>query len=97
MTESVIDSSVLAKYLLKEQGWERVSFILRERPYSLSLAVKETVNALWRRVYLLKDVSVEKAFLLLEDLLDIKNNVLRIESQDKYLKQALEIALKYGV
>ena len=77
MTGKVIDSSVLAKYLLKEEDWERVSPILHERPYSLSLAVKETVNALWKRVYLLKDISVEKAFLLLEDLLDIKNNILK--------------------
>ena len=38
MTEIVIDSSVLAKFLLKEEGWEKVIGILHRRPCTLDLA-----------------------------------------------------------
>jgi predicted nucleic acid-binding protein len=61
LTERVIDSSTLAKFLLKESGWERVKGILAGRPYTLDLAVKEVANAIWRRVTLIGDVSLEKA------------------------------------
>ena len=61
MTGKVIDSSTLAKFLLKESEWERVKGILARRPYTLNLAVDEVANAIWGRVTLIGDVSLEKA------------------------------------
>jgi len=97
VTEKVIDSSILAMFLLKEKGWDKARDVLRERPYTLDLAIKETANAIWRRVRLLGDIDKQKALLLLSDLVDIKRLILKIEPQDLYLRQALEIALQYGV
>jgi predicted nucleic acid-binding protein len=62
LIERVIDSSTLAKFLLKEGGWERVKGILAGRPYTLDLAENEVANAIWRKVTLMGGVSLEKAF-----------------------------------
>jgi predicted nucleic acid-binding protein len=94
LTEIVIDSSALAKFLLKEEGWEKIREIIIKRPYTLELAVKEVANAIWRRVSLLKDINIEKAIILLNDLLELKKKLLIIEPQDIYIKQAFEIAVK---
>ena len=56
--------------------------------------MKEVANAIWRRVSLLKDISIEKAITLLNDLLELKKKLLIIEPQDIYMKQAFEIAVK---
>lgn len=94
MIEKVIDSSTLAKFLLKERGWERVEEILLEKPYTLDLVVKEVVNAIWRRVTLLGDISVEKAFIILNNILELKKSVLRVETQELYISQALKLAIE---
>lgn len=46
----VVDASALAKYLLREEGWEEVSRYVRTmRPlYSLEHVLKEVTNAVWR-------------------------------------------------
>jgi len=94
VTEKVIDSSALAVFLLKEEGWKRIREIVREKPYTIELAVKEAANSIWKRVKLLKDIDENKALILLGDLLKLRRVALRIEPQDVYLTQALEIALK---
>ena len=94
MTEKAIDSSALAVLLLKEEGWRKVKEILREKPYTIELAVKEVANSIWKRVKLLRDIDENKALTILGDLLELRRTVLRIEPQDVYLGQALEIALK---
>jgi len=60
LIEKVIDSSALAKFILREKGWEHVRDILRERPRTLYLAVKEVANAIWRRTIHLKDINIKK-------------------------------------
>lgn len=97
MIERVIDSSTLAKFLLRESGWERVKGILTGKPYTLDLAVKEVANAIWRRVTLMGDVSLEKAPVILGDLLELRRVALRVEPQDQYLGQALRIAIENRV
>ena len=94
MTEKAIDSSALAVLLLKEEGWRKVKEILREKPYTIELAVKEVANSIWKRVKLLRDIDENKALTILGDLLELRRTALRIEPQDVYLGQALEIALK---
>jgi len=66
VTGKVIDSSALTKYLLKEKGWKKIYF---SKECSLDLAMKEVANAIWKRVFLLKDIDVERAFIILDDLL----------------------------
>jgi len=97
LTGRVIDSSAIAKFLLKEEGWLRVKGFLLEKPYTLELAVKEVANAIWRRVMLLSDISVGKAFIILNDLLELKKYLLIVEPQTPYLSQALKIAIENKV
>jgi len=97
LTEIVIDSSIIAKFILRESDWKRVRDIISRRPYTLELAVKEVANAIWRRATLIKDIGSEKALVLLSDLLELKKRVLIVEPQDQYLTQALEIAIKEGI
>lgn len=94
MTEKVIDSSALAALLLKEEGWKKIREILRKKPYTLELAIKEAANSIWKRAKLLRDIDESKALTILEDLLKLRRTALRIEPQDIYLAQALKIALK---
>jgi len=97
LTGRVIDSSAIAKFLLKEEGWLQVKGFLLEKPYTLELAVKEVANAIWRRVMLLRDISVGKAFIILNDLLELKKYLLVVEPQTPYLSQALKIAIENKV
>ena len=97
LREIVIDSSIIAKFILRESGWKRVRDIVSRRPYTLELAVKEVANAIWRRATLIKDIGSEKALILLSDLLELKKKMLIVEPQDQYLTQALEIAIKEGI
>ena len=75
----------------------RVKGFLLEKPYTLELAVKEVANAIWRRVMLLRDISVGKAFIILNDLLELKKYLLIVEPQTPYLSQALKIAIENKV
>jgi predicted nucleic acid-binding protein len=96
LIERVIDSSALAKLLLKEEGWKRVEEIIVEKPFTLDLAIKEVANAIWRRVVLLHDIDIEKVLTLLNHLLELKK-VLRVEPQDQYIVQAFTIALENNI
>ncbi len=97
MTERVIDSSILAAYLLREEGWERLEDTVFQRPYTLPLAVKETLNALWKRVRLLGDIDQASARTILGNLLELSRTVLRVEPQEHYLARALDIALEHNI
>jgi hypothetical protein len=45
--------------------------------------MEEVANAIWRRItLLLADISIEKAFTLLSDLLEMKKTLLIVEPQD---------------
>lgn len=90
MTGIVIDSSILAKFILREEGWERIRDVISRKPHTLELAMEEVANAIWRRITLLADISIEKAFTLLSDLLEMKKILLIVEPQDHYLNQALK-------
>ena len=46
----VIDSSALIKYFSCEEGWERVREVMLEGVVTLDLAIKELLNALWKKV-----------------------------------------------
>ena len=97
MTAKVIDSSVLARFFLKEAGWDQLEEIMLERPYTLNLAIKEVANAIWRRAKLIGDLSEEKLSSLLDKLIDAKRYLLRVEPQEPYLKQAFKISSKFDL
>jgi len=49
----VLDASVIAKFLMREEGWDDIAKLLRRglllgRVYTLDLAFKEVANVLWK-------------------------------------------------
>ena len=95
----VVDASSLVKYLLKEENWHEVEeHLARERAYTVSHAVKELLNALWRHVALLKtfsrEIAIEK-WTLFKRLAE--SDVIVLKAQEEYLEMALNIALDHGI
>ena len=46
----IVDSSALASIMLREKKAEQtIRIIVEEKPYTLQLAIKEAINASWKR------------------------------------------------
>ncbi len=88
---------MLAKYLLKEEGWNEAERLIAARPYTVELAVVEVASAIWRRVTLLGDITPATAEALIDCLLEVSDKVLRVEGQGQYLKAAFSIAVERGL
>uniref|UniRef100_A0A7J3X6D8 PIN domain-containing protein n=1 Tax=Thermofilum pendens TaxID=2269 RepID=A0A7J3X6D8_THEPE len=96
----VVDASALAKYVLREEGWEAVAgYLRRARPlYSVDHVLKEVANALWKHVHLAKAIDAGTALELCRALGRLaETGVIVLENELKYLGRALEIALEYGL
>jgi len=94
----VIDASALAKFILREEGWERVYRILSTRVISVDHIVKEVANAIWKQCYVHKACSpdvVFKEFQLLKKIID--EELVLLESELKYLDKAFEIATQNSI
>lgn len=87
----VIDSSTLVKYLSREAGWEKTREIILEGVITLDLAIKEIINALWKKVSR-NEMSFELALKIVKDL--VEGKPFPIESQEQYLVEAFEISIK---
>jgi len=87
----VIDASTLAKFILKEEGWEEVAEQLKAGTLSLDLVVKEVANAVWKR-FRQGAVSREEAKSMLNALKEIQERAIKIEEELTYLDGAAEIA-----
>lgn len=88
-----VDASVVAAFVLREEGWENLGAYLK-RAVSVDFLVGEVANAVWKACCVrgfLTPADAEKALALFKLLLG-KNIVLR-PSLD-YLDRAFEISLK---
>jgi predicted nucleic acid-binding protein len=95
---NVIDASSLVKYVLKEEGWTEVRKSLEEETVSVDNVLKEAANAIWRKAIVLKLEPVEvawKRYEILQRL--IKENIIRLEEELKYLDDAFRIALENNI
>lgn len=93
---SVIDSSALIKYLLREPGRKVVEHYLIAGVHSVDHLVKEVSNAIWKHAVLHKRISKKSARDLYMVLLKlIESGIIVVEPQEKYLKEAFEIALNH--
>jgi predicted nucleic acid-binding protein len=90
----VIDSSALVKYFSREPGWERVKLVMLEGILTLDLSTKELANALWKKV-MRNQMSYDTAREIIKDI--VESEVLRVESQENYLLDALEMAVKANI
>ena len=91
----IVDSSALAKYVLKENGWDTVEkHLATGKPATCGLALKEVANAIWKYAVIFKSYSKEVALEKFLILAKLAENVLEIEDERVYLREAFEIALK---
>jgi predicted nucleic acid-binding protein len=90
----VIDTSALAKYLLREQGWLSVERYLAGGVYSVDHIVKEVANAIWKHSIIHGRINRELAFELYSVLRKLVGTVVVLEPQDKYLDEAVRIAFE---
>ncbi len=92
----VADSSVLAAYILREEPvWEAIEkLILKNDVYTLDLAIKEALNAVWKHAVLTRTLSSKVAKGKMSALLYlVESNAITVESQAGYLEEAFEIAI----
>jgi len=91
----VIDASALVKYILKEQGWEKVEEHLHQSD-SLELIQLEATNAIWKNYYLKRITKKDsiKGFQVLEALCE---KVLTLHESRVYLDEAFKYSIQEKV
>jgi predicted nucleic acid-binding protein len=92
----VIDTSILVKFILKEEGWNKIADFLKAGTISVDLVIKETVNAIWKRV-MRKEISLEEAKSMFEAMKEILNKAVIIENEMDYIDEAFEISIRRNV
>ena len=94
----VIDASSLAKYLLREEGWELIEEYLIKGVCSVDHIVKEVANAVWKHVVVRRVISVDLGLRVFEELKRLINEgIVKLESQLMYIDRAMEIALNHSI
>ncbi len=89
----VIDASSLAKYILREDNWKKVREYLLDEPYSLTLALAEVSNAIWKHHVLYKEISDGDAKIMFDALKKLRDVVV-FEPFEKYLEEAMKISIE---
>ncbi|MBO3754124.1 MAG: type II toxin-antitoxin system VapC family toxin [Candidatus Brockarchaeota archaeon] len=92
----VIDASALAKFLLKEAGWQEVCEELKEGVLSTDLVLKEVSNVVLKR-HRRGELSREEADSALMALKRLLGSALKIEDEAGYVDEALGIAMGTGI
>jgi predicted nucleic acid-binding protein len=86
----VIDTTVIAAYILKEPGWEKLSELL-VRAATVDMAIKESLNSVWK-TYARGSISGESARAKAKALLELAESGLEIVDEKKLFKRSFEIA-----
>ena len=89
----VIDASSLAKYVNRESNWMEIEKYLIEGCITISLAVKEVVNSVWKR-FLRKELDEGDAYRLFKGFID--NLMVKIMDQEDLLDDAFKISLRHN-
>lgn len=88
-----VDASSLAKYILREENWERVRDNLADEPFSIDLALVEVSNALWKHHTIYGKISLEDT-LLMFNALEKAQEILVFEPLETYLRPAQKISIE---
>src|SRR5438552_16067755 len=97
MPDTVIDSSVVVKWIVPEPDSQQAHLLLAEssrkgeRLIVLDIAYSEATNAIWKQHYRGR-ATIDEARLLLDKLLACP---VHVQSAQRLLRPALEIATKY--
>jgi len=96
----VIDSSAFSKFLIREEGWEKVVPYLDPsvEPRAVDILIVEVSNVIWKYMEKYKLIKEEQALKLYEQMMRlIKEEIIVIEPSVKYLQDALKIAMGYSI
>jgi len=103
----VIDSSTFSKFLMKEEGWEKVIPYLDPRlePHAMDMliiettnVIIETTNVIWKYMRKYRLITREQALGLYEQMTKlVREEVIILEPSEKYLQEALKIAINYDI
>ncbi|MEN2974968.1 MAG: type II toxin-antitoxin system VapC family toxin [Candidatus Caldarchaeales archaeon] len=96
----VIDASSLVKYILHEEGWDRISQYLKREEvlYSLDHMLKEVVNALWKHCIVKNLISRDTAIQIFKSLARLVDlGMIVLEHEEAYLERAVTIALDNSI
>jgi len=97
---TVIDASLLVKYVLHEEGWEKALEVLKHNAplCSVDHILKEVANALWKHATLRKMIPASVAmelYSLVEMLAETRTLI--VEDERIYMLRALELALEHSL
>ena len=92
----VIDASALAKFILREEGWEELIEFLKSGTVSVDHVAKEVANAIWRRSVREK-LNVKEVWRMFQALKEILNKNVVMEGELRYLNEAFKIAVEHRV
>jgi predicted nucleic acid-binding protein len=84
------------KFILKEEGWNKIADFLKAGTISVDLVIKETVNAIWKRV-MRKEISLEDAKRMFEAMKGILNKAVIIENEMDHIDEAFKISIKQNI
>ena len=92
----VVDSSVLAAFIRKEPGWERLVDYVKNS-VSMDLAVKEVLNAIWKDYAVRRLIDYDTALALFKIMSLLVGVNVVLEPEEKYIEEAFKIALKTDI
>jgi len=93
----VIDASILASYLVRDEFFEEAKEILYSENISApDLIIPETANVVWKHVYLYHRISEKEAIELMNNMKVLIENM-EIISSIKIINEALKVAVKAGI
>ena len=96
----VIDSSTFSKFLMREEKWEKVIPYLDPslEPHAVDVLTIETTSVIWKYMRKYKLITREQALGLYEQVTKlVREEVIILEPSEKYLQEALKIAMGYDL
>jgi len=96
---TVIDTSAFCKFLLKEPEWEKILELITSDSdlYGVGMLITESVNVIWKHA--IKPNASEELGLTMYSIMEklFSANVVTIEPDIKYIRDALQIGVKYRI
>lgn len=88
----VLDASTLAKFILKEPGWENLTSFVKEG-VSVDHIFKEVANSVWKAYYM-GYISLKDAKLKYEALRKLLELTIEIADEKEVMNEAFHIAIE---
>nr|WP_084742605.1 type II toxin-antitoxin system VapC family toxin [Sulfurisphaera tokodaii] len=88
-----MDASVLAKFVTKEKGWEKITEILKDAE-TLDFALVEVSNVVWKKVVLTRELTEQDAIKAVTIIKEYLPQLLTLNKSVNLIERAMEISVK---